>query len=93
MLISATPIFSNVIDDDTILCVVMQLEIETTSKSSNMMNEDLHETVKKFFNNADQEHSRFAFLAFEAGKKNRYLQNEKALPSFSLEVPHPPPNC
>jgi len=93
MLISATPIFSNIIDGVTILRVVMQLEIETTAKNTNTMNEDLHEGGKKLFNSTDQDHAHFAHLAIEESKKNRYLKNDKDIYSFHLEVPHPPPNC
>ncbi|VTQ05975.1 Uncharacterised protein [Sphingobacterium daejeonense] len=49
MLISVTPMFVDVLDQGTVLQVVMQLEIENTAKGANSNNEDLHETGIKIF--------------------------------------------
>lgn len=85
MLISATPIFINNVDQGTILQVIMQLEVENTAKNSIVNNEDLHEPVTY----------RFIGLYSSAendAKQNRYLKNEKSICSFHPSVPTPPPN-
>lgn len=93
MLISMTPIFVDVLDKGTVLQVVMQLEIETTSKAGNSNNEDLHETGIKIF-----KPDAFDFLAYNptiecTSQSRQYLRNEKSICAFHPTVPTPPPNC
>lgn len=92
MLISATPMFVDVLDKGTILQVVLQLEIENTAKGNNP-SEDLHEVGSKFFSTSSSD-----FLAFNPTIENKaqerhYLRNEKLFEVFHPSVPTPPPNC
>ncbi|MBE8722784.1 hypothetical protein [Sphingobacterium pedocola] len=93
MLISATPIFIDNVDQGTILQVVMQLEIESAKSNSNSNNEDLHEHGVKVF-----KPDAIDFLAFNPTIENQsqsktYLQNERSITSYHPTVPTPPPNC
>ena len=92
MLISATPMFVDVLDKGTILQVVLQLEIENNSKGSGVC-EDLHETTSKFFNSSTSDYLFFCSLAENSGKQKHYLKNEKLIQAFHPSVPTPPPNC
>lgn len=92
MLISATPIFSSMIDKGTILQVVMQLEIETTSKG-NTQNEDLHDSGTKFFNTTSSEYPPYLKGVENNSKQKHYLKNEISICAFHPAVPTPPPNC
>jgi len=92
MLISATPIFVDVLDQGTILQVVLQLEIENTAKGNNPT-EDLHETGSKFFSNETSDYLTFCPIAENQGKQKHYLKNEKLIYAFHPSVPTPPPNC
>lgn len=90
MLISATPVFVDVLDKGTILQVVLQLEIESTSKGNNAL-EDLHETSVKLFTSTSD------FLFFcpvveNLGKQVRYLKDDRLRQAFHPSVPTPPPN-
>ncbi|TDS13993.1 hypothetical protein B0I21_104322 [Sphingobacterium paludis] len=92
MLISATPVFVDVLDRGTILQVVLQLEIENNAKGSNIY-EDLHEATSKFFNASASDYL-FSFAQQEiSGKQKHYLNNEKLIQAFNPSVPTPPPNC
>jgi hypothetical protein len=91
MLISATPIFHNVLDQGTILQVVLQLEIEN-AKNTNANNEDLHEHSIKIFK-PDAIDLSFNPAIENSGKQRSYLRNEKSICSFHPKVPTPPPNC
>ncbi|TJZ62345.1 hypothetical protein FAZ15_05830 [Sphingobacterium olei] len=93
MLISATPIFIDNVDQGTILQVVMQLEIESAKNNSNSNSEDLHEHGVKVF-----KPDAIDFLAFnptiESNSKSlTYLRNERSIISYHPSVPTPPPNC
>ena len=93
MLISATPMFVDVLDKGTILQVVLQLEVENTANNSNANNEDLHEHGVKIF-----KPDAIDFLVYNpsienTGKQKSYLKNEKSICSFHPSVPTPPPNC
>lgn len=90
MLISATPIFHNVLDQGTVLQVVLQLEIELGAKNAN--NEDLHEHSIKVFK-PDAIDLSFNPAIENSGKQRNYLKNEKSICSFHPRVPTPPPNC
>ncbi|WP_244525832.1 hypothetical protein [Sphingobacterium wenxiniae] len=92
MLISATPMFVDVLDQGTILQVVLQLEIENTANGNNP-SEDLHETGSKFFSTESSDYLTFCPIAENQGKQNNYLRNEKLIYSFHPSVPTPPPNC
>lgn len=93
MLISATPMFVNIIDKDTILQVVLQLEIENTSQNPNSNLEDLHEHGVKVFKPDSVDFVNFALMMESNTKKKNYLKNEKGLHAFDPKVPTPPPNC
>ena len=92
MLISATPIFNNMLDKGTILQVVLQLEIELGAKNANSSNEDLHEHSIKIFK-PDAIDLSFNPAVENSGKQRNYLRNEKSICSFHPRVPTPPPNC
>ncbi|WP_052072339.1 hypothetical protein [Sphingobacterium deserti] len=91
MLITATPMFVDVLDKGTILQVVLQLEIENTSKGNSAC-EDLHETASKFFNASAFDHLFFYSSVKETGRQKHYLKNEKLIQAFHPSVPTPPPN-
>lgn len=93
MLISATPMFVNVIDKDTMLQVVLQLEIENTSQNGNAGLEDLHENGVKIFNPATLDFVNFALMMESVKKERHYHKNEKGIHAFDAKVPTPPPNC
>lgn len=92
MLISATPMFVDVLDKGTILQVVMQLEVELTSSGANSNNEDIHEHGIKVFK-PDAINLSFNPTVENNGKIASYLKNEKSICSFHPTVPTPPPNC
>lgn len=92
MLISATPMFVDVLDKGTILQVVLQLEIENTA-NGNSVCEDIHETSAKYFNTALSDYLFFCSLAENSGKQTHYLKNERLIQAFHPSVPTPPPNC
>lgn len=92
MIISATPMFVDVLDKGTILQVVLQLEIENTSKASTAC-EDVHETGSKFFSASSSDYLFFCPLMENSGKQQHYLRNEKLIQAFHPSVPTPPPNC
>lgn len=91
MFIAAIPMFVNVLDKGTVLQVVLQLEIENSSKANNVC-EDAHEGSCKFFNATSSDY--FQFYPFEEhyGKQQHYLKNEKLIQAFHPAVPTPPPN-
>jgi hypothetical protein len=93
MLISATPMFVDVLDKGTVLQVVMQLEIELTSNNGNSMNEDLHEHGVKIFKPDSIDYIALNPTVENNGKTRNYLRNEKGICSFHPSVPTPPPNC
>ncbi|WP_205967153.1 hypothetical protein [Parapedobacter sp. SGR-10] len=93
MLISATPMFVNVLDKGTILQVVMQLEIELTSNNNTTNNEDLHEHGVKIFKPDAIDYLGFNPTVENNAKTRNYLKNEKSICSFHPSVPTPPPNC
>lgn len=90
MMISATPMFIDVLDKGTILQVVMQLEIEL---GSNPNNEDLHEHGVKIFKPDAIDYLSFNPTIESNGQLKRYEKNDKLICSFHPEVPTPPPNC
>lgn len=92
MLISASPIFIDVLDKGTILQIVMQLEIETNS-NSNSTNEDLHEHGVKIFKPDAIDFISFNPTVENNGKSRNYEKNEKEICSYHPSVPTPPPNC
>ena len=92
MLISATPIFVNVIDKGTILMVVLQLEIEITG-SGNNLSEDLHESGSKFFYSTHYEYAHLSENGENYGRVRHYLKNDRNFMGFHPTVPTPPPNC
>lgn len=92
MLISATPMFIDVLDKGTVLQVVMQLEIEASAKNTNANNEDLHEHGVKVFKPETIDMSFYPTVE-NTGKQRNYLKNEKSICSFHPKVPTPPPNC
>ncbi len=93
MLISATPMFANVLDKDTILQVVLQLEIENTAKNTNSNNEDLHEHGVKVFKPDAIDFVNLGLLMESSSKEKLYLENEDDICTFDRSVPIPPPNC
>ncbi|MFD1769459.1 hypothetical protein [Sphingobacterium suaedae] len=92
MLISATPMFVDVLDKGTILQIVLQLEIENTAKGNNP-SEDLHETGSKFFSSLSSDYLSFCPIVENLGKARHYLKNERLIEAFHPSVPTPPPNC
>lgn len=92
MLISATPMFVNVLDKGTILQVVLQLEIELGA-NSNSNNEDLHEHGVKVFKPDAIDYISFNPTIENNSKDKNYERNEKIICVFHAEVPTPPPNC
>ena len=92
MLISATPMFIDVLDQGTILRVVMQLEIELGVKNNKSNNEDLHEHGVKIFK-PDALDLSFNPTIYSTSKQKNYLRNEKSICSYHPRVPTPPPNC
>ena len=94
MLISATPMFVDILDKGTILQVVMQLEIELMSNgSNNTNNEDLHGHGVKIFKPEAIDYIAFNPTVENNAKTRNYLKDEKSLCSFHPSVPTPPPNC
>lgn len=93
MLISATPIFVDTLDSNTILQVVLQLEIENTANNSNTSNEDLHEHGVKVFKPDSIDLFTFGHLYSNKNKQRAYLNDEKQRCFFDESVPTPPPNC
>ncbi|WP_245801020.1 hypothetical protein [Sphingobacterium nematocida] len=93
MLISASPMFIDILDKGTILQVVMQLEVELTAKGSNSNNEDLHEHGVKVFKPDAIDYLSFNPSIENNGKQRNYLRNEKDICSYHPSVPTPPPNC
>lgn len=93
MLISATPMFVDVIDKETILQVVLQLEIETTSQNGNTGLEDLHEYGIKIFKPDSADFVNFALMMESNTLKKKHHKNEKGIHTFDPKVPTPPPNC
>src|SRR5690606_17125036 len=94
MLISATPMFVDVLDKGTVLQVVMQLEIELLSNNTNSTtNEDLHEHGVKIFKPDSIDYIGFNPTTENSAKTRNYLKNEKDICSFHPTVPTPPPNC
>ncbi len=93
MLISATPMFVDVLDKGTVLQVVMQLEIELTSSNNTTNNEDLHEHGVKIFKPDAIDYLGFNPTVENNAKTRSYLKNEKSICSFHPSVPTPPPNC
>ena len=91
MLISASPMFVDVLDQGTILQVVLQLEIENTAKG-NYASEDLHETGAKFFS-ASSTYLTFSVPNFTTQKEKHHIENDKLFSVFLPSVPPPPPNC
>lgn len=91
MLISATPMFVNIIDKGTILQVVLQLEIESNT-NNNSTNEDLHEHGIKI-HKPDNYYFSFNPTIENNGKVRSYENKEKTICSYHPEVPTPPPNC
>ncbi len=90
MAISISPIFSDSLDQSTVLQVVLQLEIE----NNNGAGSDNIETASKFFNSKSEDPFVFGFLVLEnQGKQKNYLKNEKSIKVFHPSVPTPPPNC
>ncbi len=90
MLISATPIFVNVLCKDSILQIVLQLEIENTAKGNNA-SEDLHEVSGKLFTSTC-DYLSFCPIVENLSKQARYLKDEKLITAFHPSVPTPPPN-
>ncbi|MGO1243519.1 MAG: hypothetical protein ACTJHT_03765 [Sphingobacterium sp.] len=91
MVISATPMFVNILDQGTILQVVLQLEIENTAKG-NYPSEDLHEGGTKFFGANNTEFFAFGPAIENLGEQRHYLKNERLIAAFHPTVPTPPPN-
>lgn len=91
MLISATPIFVDVLDKGTVLQIVLQLEIENTASGNNPA-EDLHEVGGKLFTTTS-DYLSFCPVVENLGKQIRYLKNERLISAFHPSVPTPPPNC
>lgn len=92
MLISATPMFANVLDKGTILQVVLQLEVENNTNNS-ASSEDLHEHGIKVFKPDTIDFMAFNPSVENTGKQKNYLRNEKSICSYHPSVPTPPPNC
>jgi len=93
MLISFTPMFIDVLDKGTILQVVMQLEVEQTTKGANSNNEDLHEHGVKIFKPDAIDYVSYNPTIENTGKRKAYLRNEKSTYLYHASVPTPPPNC
>ncbi len=94
MLISATPMFVDVLHKGTILQVIMQLEIELISNNTNSTtNEDLHEHGVKIFKPDAIDYIGFNPTIENNARTRNYLKNEKDICSFHPTVPTPPPNC
>ncbi|AIM38856.1 hypothetical protein ACFX5U_19365 [Sphingobacterium sp. SG20118] len=89
MSISITPLFSSLIDQHTILQIVLQLEIE----NNNGAHSDHSETGSKFFNSKVEDTYFWAIITDNHGKQKHYLKNEKSIRAFHPSVPTPPPNC
>lgn len=84
------PFFSNSLDQNTILQIVLQIEIE----NNNGAGSDTLETASKFFNTKSDEPIVFETIIVEnQGKQKNYLKNEKSILAFHPTVPTPPPNC
>lgn len=93
MLMSATPMFIDVLDPGTVLQIVMQLEIENTAKGTNTNNEDLHESAIKIFKPDSIDYLSFNPTVENSGRIKHYLKNDRCFSPFSPTVPTPPPNC
>ena len=92
MLISATPMFVNVLDKGTILQVVLQIEVENNINNSSS-SEDLHEHGIKIFQPDSIDFMALNPSVEDIGKQKNYLRNEKSICSYHPSVPTPPPNC
>jgi len=92
MLISATPMFVDVLDKGTIFQVVLQLEIELGT-NSNANNEDLHEHGVKIFKPDAIDYISFNPTIENNSTTRSYEKNDKSIIHFHPEVPTPPPNC
>lgn len=89
MTISISPIFSDSLDQSTILQIVLQLEIE----NNNGAGSDNIETASKFFNSRNEDLFVFESFSLENfGKQKDYLKNEKSIKAYHPSVPTPPPN-
>lgn len=93
MLMSATPIFVDVLDAGTVLQIVMQLEIENTAKGANANLEDLHESAIKVFKPDSIDYLGFNPTVESTGKIRHYLKNDRCFSAYIIAVPTPPPNC
>lgn len=91
MMISVTPIFSNSLDQDTILQVVLQLEIENTNNTAQTQGEEVQDPLTKYFNNHTFS---FAFTGISDAieKPSHYLHDVDLIIAFHPSVPTPPPN-
>lgn len=92
MLIAGTPIFVDTLDKGTVLQVLMQLEVEQTSKGSTTNNEDLHENGAKVFKPDAIDYLTLNPTIENNGKQRNYLRNEKIICTFVASVPTPPHN-
>lgn len=92
MLISATPMFVDVLDKGTILMVVLQVELELASNNSNSNNEDLHDHGGKIFHTDHTIYLSFNPTIENISKQKNYSRNEKLISFFNPRVPTPPPN-
>lgn len=93
MLISATPMFVDVLDKGTVLQVVMQVELELMSNSSTTNNEDLHEHGVKIFKPDAIDYISYNPTIENPLKKRSFLTNDKLICHYQASVPTPPPNC
>ncbi|HIY76503.1 MAG TPA: hypothetical protein H9825_09605 [Candidatus Sphingobacterium stercorigallinarum] len=93
MIMSATPVFVDVLDAGTVLQIVMQLEIENTAKGANANLEDLHESAIKVFKPDSIDYLSFNPTVENTGKAKHYLKNERCFSVYTISVPTPPPNC
>lgn len=93
MLISASPMFIDILDKGTILQVVMQLELELTAKGNNTTNEDLHEGNVKVFKPDSIDYISYNPTVENDNKQRNYLKDERLICHYQPSVPTPPPNC
>lgn len=92
MLISATPMFVDVLDKGTVLMVVLQVELELTNSNANASNEDLHEHGSKIFHNNTISYFVFNPTVENSSEQQNYYRNEKLISFYNPSVPTPPPN-
>lgn len=92
VLISITPIFSDSLDQDTILQVVLQLEIENNNNTSQNVGEEVQDSLTKYFH-----HHSYSFVFSPIMEKlsntSNYLDDVDIIIAFHPSVPTPPPNC